>query len=127
MVLAASALALTWLDYLRFARTVPGELLIFRISGGFPGLGAWAGARIFAGRRRARPSMAIRMPSAREMDVLPLIADSLSNKEIAPRLNVSSNTVKTHVARVPEKLEVSPRSAALARAREPGLLPCNRG
>ena len=104
MVLAASALALTWLDYLRFARTVPGELQIFRISGGFPGLGAWAGARIFAGRRRARPSMAIRMPSAREMDVLPLIADSLSNKEIAPRLNVSSNTVKTHVARVPEKL-----------------------
>lgn len=57
------------------------------------------------------------------MDVLPLIADSLSNKETAPRLNVSPNTVKTHVARVLEKLEASRRSAALARAREPGLSP----
>lgn len=57
------------------------------------------------------------------MDVLPLIADSLSNKETAPRLNVSPNTVKTHVAGVLEKLEVSRRSAALVRAREPGRLP----
>ena len=43
--------------------------------------------------------------------------------EHAARLNVSPNTVKTHVARVLEKLEVSRRTAALARARELGLLP----
>ncbi len=57
------------------------------------------------------------------MEVLALIADGLSNKEIAARLHVSPNTVKTHVARVLEKFEVNRRTAALARARELGLLP----
>lgn len=128
-LLAAGALALTWLDYLTFARTFPGELQIFLIATGFLGLGVWAGARIFAGRREApafdgNPDAQRTLGlSAREMDVLTLIADGLSNKEIAARLNVSPNTVKTHVARVLEKLEVSRRTAALARARELGLLP----
>jgi DNA-binding CsgD family transcriptional regulator len=128
-LLAAGALALTWLDYLTFARTFPGELQIFLIAAGFLGLGIWAGARIFAGRREAPPfdgnpaAQRTLGLSAREMDVLTLIADGLSNKEIAARLNVSPNTVKTHVARVLEKLEVSRRTAALARARELGLLP----
>jgi DNA-binding CsgD family transcriptional regulator len=128
-LLAAGALALTWLDYLTFARTFPGELQIFLIAAGFLGLGIWAGARIFAGRREApafdgNPAAQRTLGlSAREMEVLTLIADGLSNKEIAARLNVSPNTVKTHVARVLEKLEVSRRTAALARARELGLLP----
>lgn len=128
-LLAAGALALTWLDYLTFARTFPGELQIFLIATGFLGLGVWAGARIFAGRREApafdgNPDAQRTLGlSAREMDVLALIADGLSNKEIAAHLNVSPNTVKTHVARVLEKLEVSRRTAALARARELGLLP----
>lgn len=80
---------------MRFARTVPGELQTFLISSGFLDLGTWAGAR---------PSMAIRMPglSAREPEVLSLFADGLVNKEIATRLNVSPDTVKTHVARVLE-------------------------
>lgn len=128
-LLAAAALALSWLDYLRFARTFPGELQITLIAAGFLALGVWAGARLFAGRREA-PAFdgnpdAQRMLglSAREMDVLVLIADGLSNKEIAARLSVSPNTVKTHVARVLEKLDVSRRTAALARARELGLLP----
>lgn len=128
-ILAAAALALTWLDYLRFARTFPGEFQIFLIAAGFLGLGVWAGARIFAGRGQtpafdgnpdAQRTLGL---SAREMDVLALIADGLSNKEIAARLHVSPNTVKTHVARVLGKLEVSRRTAALARARELGLLP----
>ena len=128
-LLAADALALTWLDYLTFARTFPGELQIFLIATGFLGLGVWAGARIFAGRREApafdgNPDAQRTLGlSAREMEVLTLIAGGLSNKEIATRLNVSPNTVKTHVARVLEKLEVSRRTAALARARELGLLP----
>lgn len=128
-LLAAGALALTWLDYLTFARTFPGELQIFLIATGFLGLGVWAGARIFAGRREApafdgNPDAQRTLGlSAREMEVLTLIAGGLSNKEIATRLNVSPNTVKTHVARVLEKLEVSRRTAALARARELGLLP----
>ncbi len=128
-LLAAGALALTWLDYLRFARTFPGEFQIFLIAAGFLGLGVWAGARLFADRQAdpqfdgnpaAQRTLGL---SAREMEVLALIAGGLSNKEIAARLNVSHNTVKTHVARVLEKLEVSRRTAALARARELGLLP----
>lgn len=128
-LLAAGALALTWLDYLRFARTFPGEFQIVLIAIGFLALGVWVGARVFAGRPElpafdgnpeAQRTLGL---SAREMDVLALIADGLSNKEIAMRLNVSLNTVKTHVARVLEKLEVSRRTAALARARELGLLP----
>ena len=55
--------------------------------------------------------------------MLTLIADGLANKEIAARLGVSPNTVKTHVARVLEKPEMRRRTAALARARELGLLP----
>lgn len=128
-LLAAGAFALTWLDYLRFARTFPGEFLIFLLAAGFLGLGIWTGARIFAGKPEttafdgnpeAQRTLGL---SAREMEVLGLIAGGLSNKEIAARLNVSPNTVKTHVARVLEKLEVSRRTAALARARELGLLP----
>ncbi|MEX1251830.1 MAG: LuxR C-terminal-related transcriptional regulator [Hyphomonas sp.] len=128
-ILAAGALALTWLDYLRFARTFPGEFQLFFIAAGFLGLGVWAGARMFAGRREApafdgnRDAQRTLRLSAREMDVIALIADGLSNKEIAARLNVSANTVKLHVARMLEKLEVSRRTAALARARQLGLLP----
>jgi len=128
-LLAAGALLLTWLDYLRFTRTLSGEFQLFLTAAFFLGLGVWAGARIFAGRREApafdgNPDAQRTLGlSAREMDVLTLIADGLSNKEIATRLNVSPNTVKTHVARVLEKLEVSRRTAALARARELGLLP----
>lgn len=128
-LLAAGAFALTWLDYLRYARTFPGEFQIFVIATGFLGLGLWAGSRLFAGRREtsefdgnpnAQRSLGL---SAREMEVLALIADGLSNKEMASRLHVSPNTIKTHVARVLDKLEVSRRTAALARARELGLLP----
>ncbi len=128
-LLAASAFALTWLDYLRYARTFPGEFQIFLIATGFLALGLWAGSRLFAGHRdapefdgnpNAQRSLGL---SAREMEVLALIADGLSNKEMAVRLHVSPNTIKTHVARVLEKLEVSRRTAALARARELGLLP----
>lgn len=128
-ILAAGALAMTWLDYLSFARRFPGELQMFLIAASFLGLGVWGGARMFAGRHPAAPfdgnpqAQRTLGLSAREMEVLSLIGDGLSNKEIAARLHVSPNTVKTHVARVLEKLEVSRRTAALARARELGLLP----
>jgi len=128
-ILAGGALALTWLDYFRFARTFPGEFQLVLIATGFLALGVWSGARLFAGRRAepqfdgnpdAQRTLGL---SAREMDVLALIADGLSNKEIAARLNVSPNTVKTHVARLLEKLGARRRTEALARAREFGMLP----
>jgi ATP/maltotriose-dependent transcriptional regulator MalT len=60
--------------------------------------------------------------SARELEVLELLAAGRSNKEIANRLEVSPNTIKTHIAKLFEKLEVSRRTEAILRARELGMI-----
>jgi NarL family two-component system response regulator LiaR len=61
--------------------------------------------------------------SRRELEVLQLMADGLSNQEIAARLFVSVNTVKTHSARVFEKMEVNRRTQAVEHGRKLGLIP----
>ncbi len=60
--------------------------------------------------------------SPRELEVLGLLAAGLSNQEIAERLVVSLNTVKTHVKNIYAKLDAGSRTRAIARARELGLL-----
>jgi ATP/maltotriose-dependent transcriptional regulator MalT len=60
--------------------------------------------------------------SPRELEVLDLLAAGRSNKEIARRLDVSPNTVKTHLANLYEKLEVRRRTEAILRARELGMI-----
>jgi len=55
--------------------------------------------------------------------VLRLLAAGRSNKEIAKELDVSPNTVKSHVARLYEKLGAGRRTAAVRSARELGLVP----
>jgi two-component system, NarL family, response regulator LiaR len=61
--------------------------------------------------------------SKREYEVLELIAAGLSNQQIADKLFVSLNTVKTHSSRVFEKLEVNRRTQAVEKAKSMGLLP----
>jgi LuxR family maltose regulon positive regulatory protein len=56
--------------------------------------------------------------SERELDVLRLVAEGMSNGEIAKRLVVSVGTVKSHVHSIIEKLEVQSRTQAVARARD---------
>ena len=56
--------------------------------------------------------------SDRELEVLPLLAAGLSNRQIAERLVISVGTAKTHVHNILQKLEVSGRTKAIARARE---------
>jgi LuxR family maltose regulon positive regulatory protein len=56
------------------------------------------------------------------MDVLRLIAEGASNRQIAERLVISVGTVKIHINRLMSKLEVRNRTEAVARAREAGLL-----
>ena len=128
LALALGAGALQWLDYQIWARAHASALYIALIATGFMGLGVWVGARLFRPRKqggrfepnlRAQASLGI---SEREYEVLHLLAAGRSNKEIAAQLLLSPNTVKTHVARLYEKLEAARRTDAVRRARDLGLI-----
>src|SRR3546814_17941382 len=59
----------------------------------------------------------------RERDVIALLAEGLSNKEIGSRLGISPDTAKFHVGRVIDKLDATGRPAAVAPAARRGNLP----
>lgn len=128
VLLALAAALLQWLDYRWIARTLSFEFYLLLVAIGFLALGLYVGARVLGrpapvrepGNPDARKSLGV---SEREMAVLVELAAGYSNKEIARRLDVSPNTVKTHVARLFEKLGARRRTDAIARAREIGLLP----
>lgn len=61
--------------------------------------------------------------SKRELQVLALMAQGLSNQEIAHRLFVSLNTIKTHSSRLFEKMEVKRRTQAIEKAKRLSLIP----
>jgi DNA-binding NarL/FixJ family response regulator len=60
--------------------------------------------------------------SARELEILGLVAQGNSNKEIADTLVISEGTVKNHLSRILDKLEVKDRLQAVLRARELGII-----
>ena len=60
--------------------------------------------------------------SNRELDTLELIAENLSNQEIADKLFISLNTVKTHVSKILDKLYADSRSEAVIKAKEQGII-----
>lgn len=127
-LLAAGAVLLQWLDYQRLARLHPGDVYLFLVAAGFLALGVFVGARAFAGpppapfdgNPKAQAALGL---SARELEVLHALAAGLANKEIAARLHVSPNTVKTHVASLFAKLGARRRTEAIRRARELGIVP----
>jgi len=61
--------------------------------------------------------------SERELEVLQLIAEGLTNSEVASRLFLSLNTIKVHTSNIYSKLAVNNRTSAVARARALGILP----
>ena len=73
--------------------------------------------RLVTSLRSPRPQL-----SARELEVLRLVADGDSNRAVAKRLFVSEATVKSHLVHVFTKLGVDSRTAAVAAARDAGLL-----
>jgi DNA-binding CsgD family transcriptional regulator len=103
-------------------------------------LGIWLGLRLTGARRgtvaekeavapieepftsdeRKREDLGI---TRRELEVLVLIAEGMSNREIAEKLFVSENTVKTHSSRVFDKLGAKRRTQAVQMGKELGLLP----
>ena len=123
LALGLAATLLAWLEYRYLARAFSFEIYLLLVAGGAVVLGAWLGNRLT--RRQApagrfeRNAAAIRSLglSPRELDILERLAAGESNKEIARRLGISPNTVKTHVARVYDKLGVQRRVQAVEKAR----------
>jgi DNA-binding NarL/FixJ family response regulator len=74
------------------------------------------------GTRSHKPTrVANTEPTSRELDVLKLLAEGLSNKLIADRLNISLNTAKFHVSNALRKLGLDTRAGAAAEAVRLGL------
>ncbi len=126
--LAAGAFLLQWLQYNYLVRAFSTEIYIGLIAVAFAGLGVWAGMRLarrpasatFEKNTAAIASLGITL---REQEVLGLLASGKSNKEIAEKLGISPNTVKTQVASLYQKLEVQRRTQAVQKARELALIP----
>jgi len=100
----------------------------------FAGLGIWLGLTLT--RRKAQPSPPQTGPfsrdeqrigelgiTPRELQILGLIAAGLSNREIADRLFVSENTVKTHSSRLFDKLGARRRTQAVQLGKQAHLIP----
>jgi len=126
-LLAAGAFALQWLEFQFVVRTHATETYLVLIALAFLGLGIWIGVRLFqrpppgpfTPNTQVRETLGV---SDRELQVLELLAAGRSNKEIARELDVSPNTVKTHVAKLFEKLQAKRRTEAISRARGLGMI-----
>jgi NarL family two-component system response regulator LiaR len=128
IVLAAGAFALEQLQYAYLVRTFSREIYVTLIAVAFATVGLWMGWK-FAARRSGEPfarndaALASLGLTGQEVRVLEQLAAGGSNKEIARSLGLSPNTVKTHVANLFGKLEVSRRTQAIQKARELSLIP----
>lgn len=125
--LSALVFLLEWLDFKQSVQHWSFEFYVACVAIVFVFLGIWIGNRLTAkprvGFARNAAAVASLGISAREVEVLEMLAAGFANKVIARRLDISPNTVKTHVARLYEKLEVTSRTQAINRARELDILP----
>lgn len=136
IILYAIALAflvfiLKSVEYRFYVRDLSIEFYIGFIAVLFTVLGVWAGLKL------TRKKTVILSPdfvldevklqklgiSKREHEVLQLMATGLSNQEIADKLFVSLNTIKTHTSNLFLKLEVSRRTQAVQKGKELRLIP----
>lgn len=132
---------LQWTKYRFLVIEHSVEIYAALIAAIFAGLGIWLGLKItqkqptivvkevavpvpvpvpFVPDDRRREDLSI---TRRELEILELIAQGLSNREIAQKLYVSENTVKTHSSRVFEKLGARRRTQAVQLGKELGLIP----
>lgn len=129
LAVAGGAFLLQWLEYRTLVRLGSAPLYVGAVALIFVVLGIWIGQRTapraasteaFEPNRQALDYLGI---SARELEVLELLARGHSNKEIGKALFVSPNTVKTHLANLYQKLEVSRRTQAVQKGRSLRLIP----
>jgi len=132
LALAVLISLLKFLEYRLFVRDLSIEFYIGIIAIMFTVLGAWVGLKL-----TRRKTIIITNPSfqfdesrleklgisKREYEVLELMAKGLSNQEIADKLFVSLNTIKTHSSNLFIKLDAKRRTQAIQRAKELNLIP----
>lgn len=128
LVLGFAVFVWQWVESQYMARRVSTEIYILLIGIAFTVLGLWLGRMLTPERRSEAFSLNEAALSSlgitkREYAVLEQLASGQSNKEIAAALHVSPNTVKTHIARLYEKLEVGQRVQAVQKAKELQLIP----
>ncbi len=127
ILFAVLGFALNWLQFRLLARDIRTEMIIAIIAVIFVAIGIWLGLSFrrkpqaeFARNDKAIETLGL---SARELEVLQQLANGAPNKIIARKLEISPNTVKTHISRLIEKLGAQNRTEAIAKAREISILP----
>ncbi len=134
LALAALIFLLKLVEYRFFARDLSLEFYLGLVAVFFTALGAWVGLQLTRKKKSisVAPAGDFRINeeilkqkgiSKREYEVLELMALGNSNQEIADKLFVSLNTVKTHSSNLFVKLEAKRRTQAIQRAKELSLLP----
>lgn len=130
---------LKWTEYQFLVVEHSMEIYGALIAATFAVLGIWLGLRmrgtrhrvvvkeisvaakeVFALNEKKRDELGI---TRRELEILSLVAQGMSNREIAEKLFVSENTVKTHCSRAFDKLGAKRRTQAVQLGKEFGLLP----
>jgi DNA-binding CsgD family transcriptional regulator len=135
LVGGALVAALAWSEYHFLILEHSVEIYGAVVAVVFVAFGIWLGQRLtgrpkpmivassasepFAVDEARREALGI---TPREMEILALVAEGLSNREIGERLFVSENTVKTHCSRAFDKLGAKRRTQAVQRGKELGLL-----
>ncbi|MFN5170897.1 MAG: response regulator transcription factor [Cyclobacteriaceae bacterium] len=131
LALAFLIFVLKFIEYRFFVRDLSIEFYIGLVAILFTTLGIWAGLKLT--RKKVvmvGPEFVLNATelqrlgiSKREHEVLELMAQGFSNQEIADKLFVSLNTVKTHTSNLFLKLQVSRRTQAVQRGKELRLIP----
>ena len=132
--IAVLIIVLKFIEYRYLLRDLSVEIYIGTIAIIFTAVGIWGGMRLTKLKKivvtaSASPFVLNQAEidrlgiSNRELEVLEGMAKGLSNQEIADKLFVSLNTIKTHAANLFLKLEVKRRTQAVQKGKERGLLP----
>lgn len=129
---------LRWSEYEFLVIDHALEIYEALIAATFAAVGIWLGIRLSRGRHAAAaPQASATAPrfvvderkrddlgiTRRELEILELVAEGMSNREIAGKLFVSENTVKTHCSRAFDKLGARRRTEAVQLGKKFGLLP----